>query len=475
MKQSMKKSKRKVFSNVSGSTRLSIEEIAAHVHRLTGGWPKRISGLLCVPDGDGVTPVTDAPDLFAYIDRYARVEWRRNGVPKAEFFAGLGHFCETYAWASTHPHFPSLPNVYYLREPPPAENTGLLDQLVDFFCPATQRDRELLKGLVLTLFWGGPGGRRPLFIITMTGPDPAKGRGAGKTALVEKVGRLVGGLIDLRVHLNRDKILTTLLSPSASMRRAVSIDNLKTYLFSDDTFEWLVTANEITGHRMYHGFAGRPNHLTYMVTVNGASFSKDLAMRSVVINLARPTPRSGWDREVDDFIDTNREAIVADVRWHLKKKRSIRLEQLDRFGVWDREVLSKLDCPNAIMRETQTRREAIDADDQGDRDMVEHIRACIEATCTNKNNAAKVVLVEAILVARWVAAYRVDMSPAKASQYVKQLNAPNLTYHRTGKGRFYKWVGDKATADDSPAEIVRYDAKEGHRAVCMPPGPRRRR
>ncbi len=69
-------------------------------------------------------------------------------------------------------------------------------------------------------------------------------------------------------------------------------DNLESFCVSNDLPESLATCEDINGYRLHHGHASRPNALTDAVTVNGASYSKDLAGRSVVIELEQPA-RSG--------------------------------------------------------------------------------------------------------------------------------------------------------------------------------------
>ena len=206
-----------------------------------------------------------------------------------QFFERLLDQDEQYSWATAHPHFPPVPDVYYLTTPPAAKESGKLDELLDRFCPETPEDRELIRALVLTLYWGGPAGQRPQFVVVA---DPAKekqaGRGTGKTVLVELLAHLAGGCIDLQLGVSYDRQVSNLLSPSSWQRRVVFIDNLKTLHFSNGAVESYITRSEITGHRLHQGFAVRPNLLTWVVTVNGASFSTDMARRSVVIRLKRP-------------------------------------------------------------------------------------------------------------------------------------------------------------------------------------------
>ena len=153
------------FSNLSNQL-LQISEMCEHLTSLTQGWPICVSGDLCYRDGAELRPLRSATALFAWIDQHARVSWRRGGVTKEEFFEGLLQQAQRFDWASPFPHFPPIRGVYYTYAIPAALYTGALDALVDRFAPATPHDRQLLKALVMTLYWGGPAGKRPVFVIT---------------------------------------------------------------------------------------------------------------------------------------------------------------------------------------------------------------------------------------------------------------------------------------------------------------------
>src|SRR5262249_37565300 len=128
------------FSNYAGKFPLGIDDVYASLMDLTGGWPKVISGTLCVRKGQDVRPLKNQAALFAWIRRQHPVDWKRGGgraVPLEQFYERLLDQDEVYSWASAHPHFPPVPGVYYLSKPPAAQNTGMLDELLDCFCPET--------------------------------------------------------------------------------------------------------------------------------------------------------------------------------------------------------------------------------------------------------------------------------------------------------------------------------------------------
>jgi hypothetical protein len=152
---------------------------------VAGGWPRCISGALVYEEQGQIRILDDTPALFAWIAGHCPVHWQRGdrAVTKAEFYERLMQH-ERWDWATAHPHFPAVPGVYYLAEPPAAEHNGALDALLDRFCPLTPLDREVMRALVLTLYWGGLPGKRPQFAFAADESEGEEaGRGTGKTAV----------------------------------------------------------------------------------------------------------------------------------------------------------------------------------------------------------------------------------------------------------------------------------------------------
>lgn len=452
------------FSNYSGTVPLRIDEICDSLLHLTDGWPKCIGDVLCYLAGEEVRVLKDASALFAWVGSHALVEWKRGAraVTKEEFFKRL-HQRDRWDWATAYPHFPKVKGVYYLHKAPKADNNGKLDELIARFCPKTGRDRQLLKALILTLFWGGPPGKRPQFVIASDeARDEDAGRGTGKTTLVEYLGELVGGCIDIDPCGDRGRIVSNLLSPSSWGQRIALIDNLKSARFSHDLLEKLVTRREITGHRLFCGFGTRPNLLTWIVTVNGAFFSTDEARRSVVISLKRPKNKpSNWDAETQDFIQKHREEIVADIRWHLRVKEPATLKKVDSWRPWCMEVLSRCDNPDQLLTHIKVRRNTIDADKMEIDLALDHLRGCIisyfdeEVTSQKKPVAVdssrvwapSAWLVRALRTLKW------DLTPRQAEQFLPRLiSTGRLERANTNSQRGYLWIGKNVDPDDPPPE-----------------------
>jgi hypothetical protein len=458
------------FSNYAGDVPLGINEIYQSLMALTDGWPKVISQTLCAPKGQDVRPLKNQAALFAWVRKQHPVDWKRGSgraVPMEQFYELLLDQDDEYVWASAHPHFPAVPGVYYPTEPPEAKNTGKLNKLLDRFCPETTSDRELIRAFILTLFWGGAAGQRPQFVVVA---DPAKdergGRGTGKTKMVELLAHLVGGCIDIQPGISGDRVVSNLLSPTSWARRVVLVDNLKTLHYSNGPVESYITRSEITGHRLHQGFAMRPNLLTWAVTVNGASFSTDTARRSVVIYLKRPKQSSdAWYTATLNFIEKHREAILADVRWHLEVKEPATMKppKEDTWADWRKGVLSRCEKPDTLVKRMEKRRTTIDGDKEDLTNMITHIRACLQEELPLTNLDRAVVWVPSQVLIKWVQLIKPRLDSWQASTSLKMLPAERFRFQHKKEGNGYWWHGAKVDDEDPPPRLyVQYrpNAKE---------------
>ena len=131
---------------------------------LTPGWPKRVGEVLFIPTAEFQPVYLDSTArLMAWIDSCAMVDWMNGNayITQPRFFEHLRMKTPQFDAIETLPHFPPLPRIYYMHRPLPGP-AGQLETLLDHFHPASEHDRELIKALTLTLFWGGsPGSPRP--------------------------------------------------------------------------------------------------------------------------------------------------------------------------------------------------------------------------------------------------------------------------------------------------------------------------
>ncbi len=307
----------------------TIEEIAKmpiavvrnDLYDLTGDWPKRVGDVLFA-EGPGHKPLylDSATKFFAWLDDRCQVDWWKgtDAVSQERFYANLAMTAEAYVAVEAYPHWPPLPGVCYMHPPLPESNGSYLDNLVERFSPFGPADAALIRAFILSLFWGGEPGTRPAWLIVGPDNDPAKGRGIGKSTFLAVLSELVGGLLEISPTEDIVTIKKRLLSPEARPCRVCRIDNVKTHRFSWADLEGLITSPVISGHRMYVGEGRRPNTLMWTVTLNGASMSKDMAQRCVVIKLNRPAHNPTWEEDVRQYIEEHRWQIIADVLQVLK-------------------------------------------------------------------------------------------------------------------------------------------------------------
>ena len=219
--------------------------------------------------------------------------------------------------------------------------------------PELPEDTVLIRAMFLTPAWGGLPGTRPAFAIM------SADRGYGKTTLCDAAGAIFGAIDFEPNGRNEDKIVSRLLTPGALTRRVVRIDNLKSSV-SSGLLEGLITTPQISGHRLYQGEATRPNTLTFLLTGNTLRLSRDLAERSFVIRLAKPTPRPEWRDEVFSFIHEYRQRILADVVQALCARPQTK-DGRDRWQSWVDGVLSRVTAnAPAVLEQNQVRRGEMD-------------------------------------------------------------------------------------------------------------------
>ncbi len=344
----------------------SVQEIRQRLEALAPGWPKRVGETLFIvtPEHQAVY-LESATRLMAWIDSFAQVDWTKGNkfVTQERFYEHLRMKVQQFDAIETLPHWPSLPRTFYSHQPVP-EPAGLLETLLDYFNPDSPLDRELIKAMILTLFWGGPPGSRPAFLVTGPEQDPEQGRGVGKTQLCQiPAEELAGGYVDVAPTDSIADVKTRLLSSESGRRRVARLDNLKTFRLSWADLEGLITSSEISGRALYVGEGRRPNTLVWLITLNGASLSKDMAQRCIQIKLGRPQFNASWETEVRQFIRANRWGIIADIR-ALLEAGSPELYTETRWAAWERDVLGKTFGWGQIQKEIKRRQRAVDDDDE---------------------------------------------------------------------------------------------------------------
>jgi hypothetical protein len=184
-----------------------------------------------------------------------------------------------------------------------------------------------------------------------------------------------------------------------------------------------------------------------------------MARRSVVIRLKRPpkTPRD-WDGQTLGLIRECRQAILADVRWHLEAKKPRALEEIDTWGPWCLGVLNRCADPDTLLEHIKNQRRGIDADKEEIALVLDHLRGCMISYF--KNCAVKLGNVDRSIIwapTAWLVqalrAFDSAMGERTAQLYLPRLAATGrLRKHDTNTQRGYRWVGPAVDLEDPPAE-----------------------
>ncbi len=442
------------------SVPLPMVDIIRNVTDATNGWPCRVGSALFAYSQERVDWISSAAALFGWLgSQTGVVDWKRGEgyTTKDELFAELRRVAKAYDAVELLPHVPPLATHFYAHPSVRHCDGSRLNRLLDFFCPATNVDRELIKAAFVTPFWGGRGGSRPGFIVTADA-----GRGAGKSKLVEMVGRIAGGLLDFSTNEDGGQIKQRLLSPDGLSARVALLDNVKTLRFSWAELEALMTAPNISGKRLYVGEASRPNTLTWFITINGASLSTDIAQRCVIVKLAPPQRSGTWETEVSEYIDVNAQGVVGDIV-SLLSARAAPLARFSRWALWEQAVLARLNDPAALQASIAERQQLADVELDESQIVEDYFRQRLEAL--NYDADVDRVHIPTGVAAEWFKQATGERhSVTGASRLLTQKHdegkltqlAPNPC---RSYGRGFVWTGDQADL----SETVRYDITDRQR------------
>lgn len=420
-----------------------IHDLVYDLSRITPGWPKRVAESIFVQT-DEFTPIylTTSTRTFAWIDGLTQVDWAKGPryITQERFHEHLRMTAERYDAIETLPHWPPRRGVYYMHPAIDHVETGALDEFLDFFNPASDVDRELIRALILTMFWGGDPGTRPAFLITGRDDDSERGRGLGKSTLISILAEsLCGGFLEVSPTDSIGEVKTRLLSPSARELRIARLDNVKTLKFSWGDLEGMLTSPVISGRELYSGEGRRPNTLIWCMTMNGASLSKDMAQRTVAIQLERPPFDPNWTDTVLAYARTNRLRILSDIRRLLEDDR-LPINARTRWGVWESQVLAQTDlfyeCQQAIV----ARQKEYDDDDDEYREVEGHIRSKLDEAGHDPDTSC--VFITSRLLATWLS--DVMQKPCKATgvtSALKRLGIKELSMKRKNTKKGWLWTG----------------------------------
>jgi hypothetical protein len=104
----------------------------------------------------------------------------------------------------------------------------------------------------------------------------------------------------------------------------------------------------------------------------------DLAQRSVFIRLRKPAYSGTWQSETRQFIDANREALVADIVAFLRRPRTT-LAKHTRWAEWERDVICRLPNADKLQRVIASRQRESNVDSDLAERLGEEIRKRLQA------------------------------------------------------------------------------------------------
>lgn len=342
---------------------IGIYDLVENIYERFQGFPKKVgTALFDYNENEGVRWIEGVADLFAWISQKSNkfVKWAKveGAVSQEQLFWALFHNADAFETISSVPNYPARDDVFYTHEKLPQASPGekYFNEFCNFFDTATEVDRILLKAFIVSPLYYREKVSRPIWVI-----DAKHGQSTGKTKLVEMIAFLYGGK-DKESHsafwvdqkkisneLTADRVIKRLLSKSGRKKRIVLIDNVTGY-FKASTLSSDATSGEISGMAPYgKGEETRPNDLTFVITVNSASLSRDLIDRSLFINLVKRENRDrNWEPKIQRYIKAHRLQIFADIMNILKAGRRLNRQPFTRYAMWEQEILFTVCGTDAI-------------------------------------------------------------------------------------------------------------------------------
>jgi hypothetical protein len=136
---------------------------------------------------------------------------------------------------------------------------------------------------------------------------------------------------------------------------------VKTLKFSWGDLEALITADVISGRCLYVGEGRRPNTLVWLITLNQASMSRDMAQRCIPVRLKRPRHDPSWEADTWALINNHRWEIIGDILAELRRPVA-KLDRYSRWSSWEQAVLAHVAEPSECQRVVEETQASIDGD-----------------------------------------------------------------------------------------------------------------
>lgn len=325
---------------------LPIDAIWADVERRTRGQVYLIAGRLYGWVAERrLMPIDKEPDLECWLAVVSGLplEWsRRKGVSLGAFLRYIRTKAPERDGVVRHVRVPTPDGrrVIFMpdREIDTTEISGKLDELLDLFAFQTDADRAKAKALFLTVMWNRRG-EAPCFSVE------GRRQGIGKTTLIDMLARVYAQtLVPFSVEELEGRVSSSiedrLFSDTTQDSDIWVCDNLSGHLDSR-AFCARITQRVFVGKALYRSTTARVNDITWALTSNGFTASREVARRMCRIELAEPRQSNGWRQQTESFIDENRDSLLGDVYALLNRGArftDVATEQF--FDRWSQEVLA---------------------------------------------------------------------------------------------------------------------------------------
>ena len=199
-----------------------------------------------------------------------------------------------------------------------------------------------------------------------------------------------------------------------------------------------------------------------MITLNGASMSRDMAQRVVPIKLSRPAFAPNWEQVTRDFARVHRWEILADIGRLLDLPPGVMVAKT-RWSTWEAAVLSKLDLAVECQTLILDRQSAID-DDTAEQDLViDHFRAQLQRLGHDPDGGP--FFLPSAVAAAWLnGANNTSIPTNRASAHLKTLAIPGLeTGKKSGGTPGCRWSGREANPNAEATRIEDPDIERRRR------------
>lgn len=263
-----------------------------------------------------------------------KVKWK-------SFFLAFRNYAHSVKAVGQFPMWPLKPDHLVLGEYIEPKPSGAVDEFLNFFNFYTPKDRLMVKWIIASACWSEGQGRRPIFVIC--GPEGLDSTvQIGKSTLAAMIQYLFQSFGDLHVEVDVERFIVDLMA--VSHERIVRLDNVKSG-FRSNVLERLLTSPRLFGHVHGRGRISVENHVTFIITANDPSVTKDTATRSMKSVLAPPSltaPFKHDEEYIKDFLDKTRKEIFGDAAyWLINPSRYPKRPGVTRFKYFEENIGQK--------------------------------------------------------------------------------------------------------------------------------------